>query len=223
MPPKTSLLLGLLLLGFFVTITAPAWAAPIPIYDNGPINGTIGNFDITASDPQVFDSFTVSGGPRALFGLTFGAWLQPGDAFQSISFEIWTGPGRGGTSVFSANSIQITQSNCSTNSMGSAVCLETIFFTGTGGPTLAPGTYWLDLNSAATLKQGSAGWDINNGVGCMSSGCPSQAQDGNGFSQQSESFAILGGLQQTTPEPASLLLFSSGITAAIASVRRKKS
>src|SRR5215471_15908570 len=97
-------------------------AAASSVWNNGPINGTIGSFNIN-SGPQVFDSFTVSGGSPTLLGLSFGAWLQPNDVLQNVAVEVWTGPRRTGTMVFGA-SIAVTQSNCSTNSVGSAVCLE---------------------------------------------------------------------------------------------------
>ena len=35
-------------------------AGAVVIWDNGPINGTIGSFDITNSQETVFDSFAIS-------------------------------------------------------------------------------------------------------------------------------------------------------------------
>jgi len=188
------------------------------IWDNGPINGTIGSFNIN-SGPQVFDSFKVSGGPATFLGLTFGAWLQPGDVLQNVAFEMWTGPGRTGTMVFGTSSA-VTQSNCSTNSMGKAVCLETITFS--GGPALPVGTLWLNIFHATSQNGDPVGWDINNGVGCTSTGCPSKAVDSAGFGVKSESFQVQGGVGiQPTPEPGSLTLLAAGVMGLAGAVRRK--
>jgi hypothetical protein len=188
------------------------------IWDNGAINGTIGTFNIN-SGPQVFDSFQVSNGSTTFLELTFGAWLQPGDVLQNVSFEVWTGPGRTGKMVFGA-SIAVTQSNCSTNSAGKAVCLETI--TLSGGRALPLGTLWLDIFHATSQNGDPVGWDINNGIGCTSPGCPSKAVDSAGFGVKSESFQILGDVGiHPTPEPGSLVLLGTGVMGLAAGAGRK--
>lgn len=167
----------------------------------------------------MFDNFTVSGASPTLLGLTFGAWLQPGDVLQNVFFEIWTGPVRTGTMVFGGN-LAVTQSNCSTNSAGKAVCLETINFS--GGPALPAGTLWLNIFDVTSQNGGPVGWDINNGVGCTCPGCPSKAVDSGGFGVKSESFQILGDVGiQPTPEPGSLVLLGTGVIGLAGVLRRK--
>ena len=199
-------------------LALPARAAII--YNNGPINGTIGSIDIAAPAPRVFDSVTVSSGGMTLLGFTFGAWLQPGDVLQTVSFEMYTGPVQTGLEIISAN-VAVTQSNCTMNEFDLAVCLETVSFP--GGPTLPVGTAWLDIYNSTHLNVGGpVGWDINNGVGCTSPGCPSQAVDDNGFPLQSSSFAIDAGVgQQPTPEPWSLALMATGAAGLARVIRRR--
>jgi hypothetical protein len=213
---RIRLLLCFAVVSFAAVLALPAAASVV--WDNGPINGTIGSFNIN-SGPQVFDSFKVSGGSPTLLGLTFGAWLQPNDILENVSLEMWTGPGRTGTMVFGA-SIAVTQSNCSANSVGSAVCLETITFS--RGPALPLGTLWLNIFHVTSKNGGSVGWDTNNGVGCTSIGCPSKALDSAGFPVKSESFQILVDVGLlATPEPDSLVLLGTGVISLAAGFRRK--
>lgn len=190
------------------------------IYNDGPINGTIESIDIAAPAPRVFDSFTVSSGGMTLLGFTFGAWLQPGDVLQKVSFEMYTGPVQTGLEIISAN-VAVIQSNCKTNEFDLAVCLETVSFP--GGPTLPVGTAWLDIyNSTHVNVVGPVGWDVNDGVGCTSPGCPSQAVNDSGLPLRSGSFAIDAGVgQQPTPEPGSLALMATSAAAVAGVVRRK--
>ncbi|MFZ0792405.1 MAG: hypothetical protein WAM65_01460 [Candidatus Korobacteraceae bacterium] len=71
--------LSLLALG--LTLAAVPASAQV-VYNNGPIYGNtdawIFNFGYIQSD-----SFTVSGGNSTLTGLSFGAWLFPGDTLTS--------------------------------------------------------------------------------------------------------------------------------------------
>src|SRR6516225_7979981 len=69
---------------------------------------------------------------------------------------------------------------------------------------LAAATYWLTLQDAVTDQDSPLFWDVNNGVGCPSPGCPSSAKENILGQIPSESFTIF-----STPEPASLALFGS--------------
>ncbi len=211
---RHSWFVGPLALCFAVVFATSAGA--VAIWDNGPINGTIGSFDITNGQESVFDSFVISGGPTAVTSVTFGAWLPINAVLSTVGIDIWTQPGSG-THVFDAD-ISTTQSNCAANGPSTWVCQETMDLAHLFNP-LANGTYWLGFVLADVPI---AGWDINNGVGCTSPGCPSQASDGV-LPQPSSAFTISGDVQLVpSPEPASLLLLTSGIGAAVASLRRRK-
>jgi hypothetical protein len=199
-----------------IVIALPAWAGTV--YDNGPINGTVGSQDISfGTQGQIGNSFTVSGSSAIVSGLTFGAWLHLGDTLNTVDVDITSLP-NGGT-IFFSQILSFSQSNCFTNPVGQSVCQETASFS---GPTLPNGTYWLALSDALTQGANGVGWDQNNGVGCMSQGCPSLAVNASFQSIPSEAFTIQGGVNQSTPEPCSVMLLSSGVAAAIASFRRKR-
>jgi hypothetical protein len=211
---RHSWFVGALVLGVAALFAASAGATVI--WNNGPINGTTGSFDITGGQETVFDSFVISGGPTAVTFMTFGAWLPINAVLTTVGIDIWTQPGSG-THIFNAD-IMTTQSHCAANGPSTWVCEEMIDLTNTFQP-LANGTYWLGFTQADVPH---TGWDINNGIGCTSPGCPSKASDGV-LAQPSSAFIIAGDVQLVpSPEPATVLLLTSGIGAAVTSLRRRK-
>jgi hypothetical protein len=194
------------------------------IYNNGPINGNTDAWTINFGF-IVGDSFTVSTGNTTLTGLSFGAWLFPGDTLESA--EVWiTNAPLGGTSYFD-QVVSLTQSGCAVNQYGFDVCTEFGTF---NGPNLANGTYWVNLENAVVNDGDPVYWDENSGVGCTSPGCPSQAEGNNcipgthgGYSCiPSESFSLYGDVSGTTvPEPGSVVLFGSGFVGMVGVLRRK--
>ena len=215
---KSCTLLSLLVLASF--LAAPA-AAQI-VYENGPINGNTDawtfNFGFTPTD-----SFTISSGPTTVTGLSFGAWLIAGDTLTSAEISITSIP-FGGTTYFDGI-VNFNASGCAIDQYGFNVCDETGTF---NGPTLNNGTYWMTLQNGVTAEGNPVYWDENSGMGCHSTGCPSQAtESGASGSIPSESFSILGTSSASTsttssvPEPSSLLLFASGFFGLAAIVRRK--
>jgi hypothetical protein len=176
------------------------------LYENGPINGQTDAWTINLGF-SVNDSFTISTGNSAITGLSFGAWLFAGDTLQSADVVLTSEPA-GGTVYFNQQ-VNFTQSGCFVNSYGFDVCTETASF---NGPTLGNGTYWLSLQNAVSEQGNPVYWDENQGVGCHSAGCPSQACESDCLgSIPSEAFSILGTSSGTgsVPEPGSLILFAS--------------
>jgi len=202
-----------------VMLAAVPAAADNILYENGPINGetdawTI-NFGFVMSD-----SITISTGQSTITGLSFGAWLFPGDTLETVEVSLTSFPD-GGTTYFD-QVVSFTASACFENNYAYNVCTETGFF---NGPTLGNGTYYLNLQNAVVNNGDPVYWDENSGIGCHSPGCPSQAGSGLG-SDPSEAFSILGTATTTTttgtvPEPGSLMLFASGVLGAAALLRRK--
>jgi uncharacterized repeat protein (TIGR03803 family) len=176
------------------------------VYDNGPINGNTDAWTINFGF-IVSDTFTLANDGAIVTGMSFGAWLNPGDTQISAEVSITSGI-NGGTSYFS-QTVNFTQSGCAGNEFGYNVCTETASF---NGPALSNGTYWVNLQNA-TVTNGDSGdpiyWDENSGVGCQSPGCPSQADENTIGTIPSESFTILGSASTTTyPPPA---CFTGGV------------
>ena len=161
------------------------------IYDNGPINGNTNawtiNFGFITSD-----SFTITNDQSTITGMSFGAWLTPGDTAPSVEVSI-TSLENGGTSYFD-QTVNFAESNCAVNQYGYNICTETASF---NGPTLNAGTYWVNLQNANVPSGDPVYWDENSGVGCQGQGCPSQASQNVG-SIPSESFTVLGETTTTT-------------------------
>jgi uncharacterized repeat protein (TIGR03803 family) len=146
------------------------------IYDNGPINGTTDAWAIN-SGFVVADSFPSDGGQ--ISGLSFGAWLFPGDVLQSVELTITDSP-LGGTTYFDGI-INLTQDGCVGNQYGFNVCTASASFT---GPTLNSGTYWVNLQNAQVNTGDPAYWDENSG--------PSLAEQNSVGTIPSEAFSLEG-------------------------------
>jgi len=187
------------------------------LYDNGPINGTVDGWLITGE--IIANTFTISSGPSTVTGLSFGAWLFPGDVLENA--DVWISSGAFGGTTYFNQAVNFTQSGCSTNQYGYNVCTETGAF---NGPTLMNGTYWLNLGNAVVNNGDPVYWDENSGIGCSSPGCPSESVNNIEGTEPSEAFTVLGTSSSgtgSTPEPASLMLFASGVLALGGIVRRK--
>jgi hypothetical protein len=164
------------------------------IYDNGPINGNVDAWTINFGF-VVSDTFTVTQGDNtSITGMSFGAWLVEGDTLESAQVSITSGI-NGGTSYFN-QTVNFTQSACSANLYDYDICLETS--SPFSGLALNNGTYWVNLQNAVTAEGEPIYWDENSGVGCQSSGCPSQADQSSTGTIPSESFTILGSATTTT-------------------------
>jgi len=195
----------LVLVGFAIALGLPAPAQVL--YENGPINGTVDAWTIN-NGFFVSNSFTISGGASTVTGLTFGAWLFPGDTLESAEVSITQFPISG--TLYFDGIVNFTQSDCSGNQYGFSVCTETGTF---NGPTLPNGTYWLNVQNAVVDTGDPVYWDENSGINCHSPGCPSNATDSSLGTIASEAFTLTGSSGSSTgtvPEPSNLLLFASG-------------
>ncbi len=182
------------------------------LYDNGPINGTVDAWTVNLGF-VVSDTFTIGAGGATVNGMSFGAWLFPGDQIDIGEVSI-TSSEFGGTTYFDGI-VNFTISDCNMNQFGYNVCTET----GSFGPVnLNAGTYWVNLSNFEDVGD-PLYWDENSG--------PSQASQTSTGTIPSESFTILGSASSTTtttgttPEPGSILLFASGVLGVAGILRRK--
>ena len=196
-------------------VAVPAMAQDI--YDNGPTNGNTDawtvNFGFTVSD-----TFTTTLANTQITGVTFAAWMAPGDILDSAEISI-TSSEAGGTSYFD-QTVNFTQAGCVGNQYGYNVCNESSTFT---GPVLASaGSYWLNIQNASSAAGDPVYWDENSG--------PSSASENTVGTIPSESFTVLGTQSTTTtsttttgttPEPSSIVLLGSGILGLAGVLRRK--
>jgi len=186
------------------------------VYSNGPTNGNTDawtvNFGFTVSD-----TFTTTLANTQITGVTFAAWMAPGDILDSAEISI-TSSEAGGTSYFD-QTVNFTQAGCVGNQYGYNVCNESSTFT---GPVLASaGSYWLNIQNASSAAGDPVYWDENSG--------PSSASENTVGTIPSESFTVLGTQTTTTtttttgttPEPSSILLLGSGILGLAGVLRRK--
>jgi len=209
--------LALVLVGVLLALALPASAQIL--YEDGPINGETDGWTINLGF-VVSDTFTISTGNSTVSGLSFGAWLTPGDVLESAEVTISSQEVGGGT-VYFDQVVNFTASNCFVNNYGYDVCTETGNF---NGPTLNNGTTpWLSLQNAVVNDGDPVYWDENSGVGCHSPGCPSEAGNGGFGTLPSESFSILGTStgSGSVPEPGSLALVGGGFFAIVGTLRRR--
>ncbi len=148
------------------------------IYDNGPTNGNTDAWNI-GFGYVVSESFVVPSGGATVTGMTFAAWLFPGDTLPSVTVGI-TSAENGGTTYFN-QTLNIAQSGCVVNSFGFDVCNET---TASFNVTLNSGTYWVNLQNGQASDGDSVYWDENSG--------PSSASATSIGTIPSESFTVLG-------------------------------
>ena len=187
------------------------------VYDNGPVNGQVDAWTINFGF-AVSDTFHTNGTP--LTNISFWAWLEPGDTATSVEVAIGT------TGYFSNNlfdqSVNLTQSNCFTNNFGFDVCQESGSFL----LSSVTGNAYLTLENAVTAEGNPLYWDENSGVGCMSNGCPSSAQENTLGTIPSEAFTLsyiettTTTRSGTTPEPGSILLLGAGLLAVAGRLRK---
>ena len=211
-----SILASLTLLSLLLK-AIPAMAQSV-VYENGPINGEGLGWTINFGF-LVGDSFTVANPSSTITGISFGAWLIPGDVLTSAEVWINSEPFLDGTTYFD-ETLSFTPSNCFINNYGYNICTETATF---NGPTLSQGVYWLTLGNAMVPSGDPVYWDNNGGVGCHSVGCPSLTWYNEG-TIPSEAFTVDGTATSSTgstPEPGSILLFASGLLGVAGLLRRK--
>ena len=178
-------------------------------YTNGPLNGTIGAWDIT--DYQVADSFTL-GSAETLTSVTFGAWTPSADSFATVTSVDWyivsdlstcpvtctTGLYDGLGGVSQTLGFKTAQYNINSETFA----LPDV--------ALGPGTFWLVLGNGNDNYSAPVFWDENDGPseaadsdvagGYITS--PDSCATGGSTGYCSESFTITN--SSSVPEPGTV-------------------
>jgi len=202
---KNRLCLLTLFASLVFAIALPASAQIL--YSDGPINGETDAWTINDGF-VVSDTFILFGNSRVT-GMSFGAWLFPGDTLESVDVS-FTHFEFGGTLYFN-QVVNFTASDCFVNNYGFNVCTETGFF---NGVNLAAGTYWMNLQNAVVNTGDPVYWDENSG--------PSSSSENEG-TLPAESFSILGSSSapSSVPEPTGLMLLGGGVVGMAGFLRSK--
>ena len=197
-----------------IALSQPASAAVL--YDNGPLNGTIGGFSLVSG--AVSDSFTLTSA-STVTGVDFAVLIEADDPISTVDWAITS------TQNSYPAGVAATVTNGPTTFTGTGFVIGTDSFS-TGAVTLAAGTYYLVLSDAVVSPLGgNVFWDDNNG--------PSYASDSNlgdlaGAKvpgTNSETFQILGATVAAVPEPATWAMMLVGLfgLGAVLRTRRTRS
>jgi hypothetical protein len=205
-----------------LVLTVPASASIA--YSDGPINGTIDGWTLSAGF-QVADTFTL-GSAETMTGVTFGAWTLPGDTVTNIDWAIVLDPTNiAGSTLDSGAGAAVTQTFDGTSG-GSFAGLYNLDYETFSLPdlNLGPGIFWLVLENAVSAEGNSVYWDENDGpseawgntTGYLTPANEScSAAGSSGYCSQAFS------IDNNLPEPGTTLLFATGLIG-LGLVRRRK-
>jgi hypothetical protein len=193
------------------------------IYDNGATTDNLNALWISTN--EVSDSFTVSSA-ATVSGISFTSWVSPGYSVTAIDWSISTAPLGGGTVEGSGAGAGVSVTAVCSQSLscgGNALDVQADLISGLS-VSLAPGTYYLNLQNAVAGGQGSVLWDMSNGPSSAyynAIASPYTVVNYLSTGTNSETFQILGS-SSSVPEPASMVLIGSGLAGLYLVRRRRK-
>jgi hypothetical protein len=202
----------------FLLLALPGWAGIL--YDDGPIDGFDNAFFIdgpgAGPDSQTISDEFVAAGTGTAGSLDFGMWVPTGSTPTTVSWEI-------GTSAFlsdisSGFVVQVGFTFVNSNSDGFDVYNAHV--DGLSGALVAGNTYYLTLgNGNDSFGNQLVAWDLNEGPATCFYAVGGVSRGRCGFG--GETFTIHSAGAPGVPEPASLVLFGSGLLLLGGLLRRK--
>jgi hypothetical protein len=188
-------------------LALPGWAGIL--YDNGPVNGFDTSLYIDGPGPgpytqTISDEFVATGTGTA-DSLDFGIWVTGGSTPTTVSWAI-------GTSWFSSDissgfEVQVGYTFVNNNSSWDVYRAHV---DGLSGALAAGNTYYLTLGDGNdSFADQLVLWDVNGGPAACYWAATGVPQGGCGYG--GEAFTIYSAGAPGIPEPASLVLFGSGL------------
>ena len=209
---------SLALLALLCLTLAALPASADTLYDNGPVNGEVGAWEINGGF-AVSNSYHTSGSGGSdltVTGFAFAVWELPGDTLTSVDWVVSTGPcsGPGGCGTIlgsgTLSGANLTDTFIFSNQYGYNI--DAVAGATTVNNSKSNHFYYLTLSNSVVPSGDPVYWDENSG--------PSTAYDNTLGSIPSEAFTILG-TSGTAPEPTSIMLFGSGILGLAGVLRRR--
>ncbi|MEP7362396.1 MAG: PEP-CTERM sorting domain-containing protein [Acidobacteriota bacterium] len=202
-----------------LALGVPASAAIL--YDNGPTNGSANALFIDGPGAGPFSQTISNGfvatGTGIATSLDFGVWVTSGLTPTTVSWAL--GTSAFGSEISSGSTPQVGFAFFGANGFGYDVYTATVG--GLSGLLSSGSTYYLTLGGANDSANSQfVAWDVNLGPTTCSfavSGSPvGDCGAGGG-----NSFTIFSDSNSAVPEPASIVLFGSGMLC-LAALRRRR-
>jgi hypothetical protein len=200
-----------------VLIGASSTAAAV-LYDNGGLNGEVGNWNIGGAGAlyAVSDSFTLAKA-STMTGVDFGVWTVPSDVVSTVQWGIAdaSDPLGAGGFLYSGTAT-VMNGAASLNSLTWSISTDSFE---TGPINLGAGVYYLVLQNAVATNNDPVYWDETDGKSAAYSSAIGNLA--TKLVTGSEAFQILGMQDSSgTPEPASWALMLVGVAGIGAALRR---
>jgi len=208
---------ALALLTLLLLTATPSFADGV-LYTNGPINGGANSWSISGSEGYfVSNSFTLDN-RSTITSFSAGLWVYTlQESPTGLNWAILSSSRDGFSgSELASGSASLDAGNFSTSPVGFAFDYYRVFSSTVSGMSvnLPAGTYYLELFNASTAFGHDILWDQSSGLSTAFSNI-----DG---AIPSESFTIYGTTSTAaTPEPATMLMFGTGILGVAGAVRRR--
>jgi len=184
-------------------LAVPAWSSVL--YSDGGINGIIGANYIN-SGHEVSDSFTISSNSTVTMVSNVGLWTLNPDIPGTVSWVISTSHDGGGTVEGSGSGVSLSTTFLELGQDPDYAIYSASF--SVGSLALSAGTYYLELEDAATTSGSPSGpgvlWDV------VSDSAPSTEYENGILGTNPNSFEI-DGTEGTVPEPTAWSLSGLGI------------
>ena len=208
-----------LVLGFLSVAVAASARAEMIVYSNVTATSytlsawPVGQYGTV--EYSVDDAFTLTA-PITVDEIMAGVWVPTGSTLTSAGGGIFTQAFGQGTGTVFGTEVPTASTLVKSNFGGWDIYDE---YFDIAPATLGAGTYYLDFLAGDTTAGQEVAWDISNKLPASADRWNSNGVRNSGL--ESTTFALFGPGETPVPEPSSLLLLGSGVTALAGMIRRK--